>query len=124
VVTHLDYVWQSITYSAAPSGIKQEEERHLVLDQLTLFGLFAVTAMLVCYALKDRSPWFILALRLRARLGQLTAFFKVHGPLVWSKPFGLSLQFDGGDWQPNYNESLANQVPDHRLEIAPARVSD
>jgi hypothetical protein len=27
---------------------------------LTLFGLFAVTAMLVCYAFEDRSPKFIL----------------------------------------------------------------
>ena len=31
------------------------------MDSLTLFGLFAVTAMLIFYALEDRSPWFILA---------------------------------------------------------------
>ena len=31
------------------------------MDRLTLFGLFAVSAMLVCYALEDRSPWFVLA---------------------------------------------------------------
>jgi len=31
------------------------------MDQLTLFGLLAVTAMLIFYALEDRSPWFILA---------------------------------------------------------------
>jgi hypothetical protein len=30
------------------------------MDELTAFGLFAVTAMLVCYALEDRSHWFIL----------------------------------------------------------------
>ena len=30
------------------------------MDALTGFGLFAVTAMLVCYALERRSPWFIL----------------------------------------------------------------
>jgi hypothetical protein len=30
------------------------------MDALTLFGLFAVTAMLVCYALEDRSHWFVL----------------------------------------------------------------
>ena len=29
------------------------------MDALTAFGLFAVTAMLVTYALEDRSPWFI-----------------------------------------------------------------
>ena len=31
------------------------------MDALTLFGLLAVTAMLVFYALEDRSPWFSLA---------------------------------------------------------------
>ena len=31
------------------------------MDALTLFGLLALTAMLVFYALEDRSPWFILA---------------------------------------------------------------
>jgi len=31
------------------------------MDALTAFGLFAVTAMLVFYALEHRSPWFILA---------------------------------------------------------------
>ena len=31
------------------------------MDHLTLFGLIAVTAMLVFYALEDRSPWFVLA---------------------------------------------------------------
>jgi len=30
------------------------------MDPLTLFGLAAVTAMLVCYTLEDCSPWFIL----------------------------------------------------------------
>jgi hypothetical protein len=31
------------------------------MDALTLFGLLAVSAMLVFYALEDRSPSFILA---------------------------------------------------------------
>ncbi len=31
------------------------------MDALTLFGLLAVTAMLVFYALEHRSPWFVLA---------------------------------------------------------------
>jgi hypothetical protein len=30
------------------------------MDALTWFGLFAVTAMLICYALQARSPRFIL----------------------------------------------------------------
>jgi hypothetical protein len=31
------------------------------VDGLTLFGLVAVSAMLLFYALEDRSPWFVLA---------------------------------------------------------------
>jgi len=31
------------------------------VDGLTLFGLFAVSAMLLCYVLEHRSPWFVLA---------------------------------------------------------------
>jgi hypothetical protein len=31
------------------------------VDRLTLFGLFAVTAMMICYALEHRSHWFVLA---------------------------------------------------------------
>lgn len=31
------------------------------MDGLTLLGLLAVTAMLVFYALEDRSPWYVLA---------------------------------------------------------------
>jgi hypothetical protein len=30
------------------------------MDRLTAFGLFAVSAMLVCYAFEYRSRWFIL----------------------------------------------------------------
>jgi hypothetical protein len=28
------------------------------MDALTAFGLFAVTVMLICYALEDRSHWY------------------------------------------------------------------
>ncbi len=38
-----------------------DRTRLRLMDALTLFGLFVVTAMLVFYALEDRSPWFILA---------------------------------------------------------------
>ena len=31
------------------------------MDRLTCFGLVAVSAMLISYALEDRSPWFVLA---------------------------------------------------------------
>lgn len=30
-------------------------------DALTAFGVLSVTGMLVCYALEERSPWFVIA---------------------------------------------------------------
>jgi hypothetical protein len=53
------------------------------MDALSLFGLFAVTAMLVCYALEDRSPWFILAFAGACALGS------VYGFLQGAWPFGI-----------------------------------
>jgi hypothetical protein len=56
------------------------------LDALTLFGLFAVEAMLVSYALEERSPCWRLRLRVRSVLP--TAFYKALGRLVWSRQSG------------------------------------
>ena len=53
------------------------------MDRLTLFGLFAVTAMLVCYALEDRSPWFVLGFAVACALGS------VYGFLQGAWPFGV-----------------------------------
>ncbi|MGA9642847.1 MAG: hypothetical protein WBQ72_15735 [Terriglobales bacterium] len=53
------------------------------MTPLTLFGLFAVTAMLVAYALEDRSPWFILAFAAACALGS------IYGFLQGAWPFGL-----------------------------------
>ena len=53
------------------------------MDALTLFGLLALTAMLVFYALEDRSPWFILALAGACLLAS------VYGFLQGAWPFGL-----------------------------------
>jgi hypothetical protein len=53
------------------------------MDALTAFGLFAVTAMLITYALEDRSPWFILAFASACGLGS------VYGFLQGAWPFGL-----------------------------------
>jgi hypothetical protein len=54
------------------------------MDRLTIFGLFAVTAMLVCYALEDRSPWFVLAFAAACALGS------AYGFLQGAWPFGLA----------------------------------
>ena len=53
------------------------------MDALTLFGLFAVSAMLVCYALESRSPWFVLLFAGACALGS------VYGFLQGAWPFGL-----------------------------------
>jgi hypothetical protein len=53
------------------------------MDPLTLFGLVAVTAMLVFYAFEERSPKFILAFA--AACGLASAYGFLQG--AW--PFGL-----------------------------------
>ena len=53
------------------------------MTALSLFGLFAVTAMLVCYALEERSPWFILAFAFACWLGS------AYGFLQGAWPFGV-----------------------------------
>ncbi|MDP9264447.1 MAG: hypothetical protein M3O85_09030 [Acidobacteriota bacterium] len=53
------------------------------MDPLSLFGLFAVTAMMVCYALEKKSPWFILGFSAACALGS------VYGFLQGAWPFGV-----------------------------------
>jgi hypothetical protein len=53
------------------------------MDSLTGFGLFAVTMMLVFYALEQRSRWFILAFAGSCVLGS------AYGFLQGAWPFGL-----------------------------------
>jgi hypothetical protein len=53
------------------------------MTPLSLFGLFAVTAMLVTYALEKKSPWFILAFAASCSLGS------AYGFLQGAWPFGI-----------------------------------
>jgi hypothetical protein len=53
------------------------------MDRLTVFGLFAVSAMLICYALENRSRWFVLAFAVSCALGS------AYGFLQGAWPFGL-----------------------------------
>jgi hypothetical protein len=53
------------------------------MDGLTLFGLMAVTLMLVCYALERRSHWFVLAFTASCVLAS------IYGFLQGAWPFGL-----------------------------------
>jgi hypothetical protein len=55
----------------------------LRLDPLTSFGLFAVTMMLVTYALEERHVLFILAFAVACALGS------VYGFLQGAWPFGI-----------------------------------
>jgi hypothetical protein len=59
------------------------------MDALTAFGLFAVSAMLLCYALEDRSPWWILGFAAACLLGSIYGFLQGAWPFgavegVWS----------------------------------------
>jgi len=53
------------------------------MKPLTIFGLFAVTSMLVFYALEARSRWFILAFAGACALGS------IYGFLQGAWPFGV-----------------------------------
>jgi hypothetical protein len=64
-------------------GIARQQPDPELMDTLTVFGLFAVTMMLLCYAAEDRSRWFILAFAVACALGSL------YGFLQGAWPFGL-----------------------------------
>lgn len=53
------------------------------VDALTIFGLFAVSAMLVCYAFEDRARGWILGFAFACLLGS------IYGFLQGAWPFGL-----------------------------------
>lgn len=57
--------------------------RGIRMDALSLFGLFAVSMMLVTYALEDRSTWYILGFAMACAAGS------VYGFLQGAWPFGL-----------------------------------
>jgi hypothetical protein len=53
------------------------------MSALSLFGLFAVSAMLVCYSFEKQSSWFILGFAVACALGS------AYGFLQGAWPFGL-----------------------------------
>jgi len=56
---------------------------NVIMEKLTFFGLFAVTAMVISYALEARSRWFILAFAVSCVLGS------IYGFLQGAWPFGV-----------------------------------
>jgi hypothetical protein len=53
------------------------------MNKITILGLFAVSAMLIFYALEDRSDWFVLA------FAAACAFASAYGFLQGAWPFGV-----------------------------------
>ena len=53
------------------------------MNRLTLFGVFALSAMLLCYAMEARSHWFTLAFAAACCLAA------TYGFLLGSWPFGV-----------------------------------
>jgi hypothetical protein len=53
------------------------------MNPLTVFGLFAVSAMLICYALEPRSRWWVLAFAGSCVLAS------IYGFLQGAWPFGI-----------------------------------
>ena len=53
------------------------------MDALTIFGFVAVTAMMFCYALEDKSRWYTLGFAVACGLGS------VYGFLQGAWPFGV-----------------------------------
>ncbi len=73
------------------------------MDRLTLFGLFAVTAMLVCYALEDRSRWFVLGFAVACALGSVYGFLQR----------GLALRGGGSHLVPGCGAALVVEERPH-----------
>lgn len=90
------------------------------MDRLTAFGLFAVTAMLVMYALERRSPWFILGFAGSCALGSAYGFLQGAWPFgvveaIWA---GVALQRwwvarKGPDF------SVGNRLPQSNWPVSP-----
>ena len=53
------------------------------MDSLTLFGLFAVTSMMIFYALESRNHWFVLA------FAGSSVLASAYGFMQGAWPFGI-----------------------------------
>jgi hypothetical protein len=53
------------------------------LNALTLFGLLSVSAMMICYALEDRSHWLVLGFAICCLMAS------AYGFLQGAWPFGI-----------------------------------
>ncbi len=53
------------------------------MDRLTVFGLFAVTSMLICYAFEHHSHWLVFGFAVSCALAS------IYGFLQGAWPFGV-----------------------------------
>jgi hypothetical protein len=81
------------------------------MDALSLFGLFAVSAMLVFYALEPRSRWFILA------FAGACALDSAYGFLQGAWPFGAWSPHAAGGFPSGPRHRLTEPGPLKRLFI-------
>ena len=80
------------------------------MDALSAFGLFAVTGMMVCYALEPRSHWYTLGFAAACGLGSAYGFLQGAWPFgvveaVW---MGVALR----KWRGVRQQSAANRHAD------------
>ena len=77
---------------------------------LTAFGLFAVTAMIVCYELENRGHWFILGFAVSCWFGS------AYGFLQGAWPFGIAEAFWGAialkKWRKTWKETSSENRKD------------
>jgi hypothetical protein len=96
------------------------------VDSLTLFGLFAVASMMICYALESRSHWFVLAFAEPAYWLPPTASCKVRGRSASSKRSGrwsrCGAGWAGGPHDPRIGDHLSAMRPSGRGADAQRRL--
>ena len=102
------------------------------MDALTAVGLFAVTAMLVLYALEDRSHWLVLAFAGACVLGSGVGFLQgawAFGVLeaIWAVVAFRRWYFKNEPGQETRNVLVtpitAHRVPKHRNNGHAARLT-
>jgi len=80
------------------------------MDTLSLFGLSAVTAMLICYALEDRSRTFILAFAASFVSVPPTGSCKERGRSDCLRQFGRWSPYGDGLGDVRHLSNLSQQV--------------
>lgn len=81
------------------------------MDALTWFGLVAVSLMLICYAMEQRSRWWILGFAFSCGLGSAYGFLQGAWPFGLVERSGPSLPSCAG------NDRKRQRPPDRGLAV-------